>query len=261
MPTTVYASEPTRVAILANRPLLITALRTLLAQVPDLEAAGEASTGPQLRHVLDTEAPQVVLIDDSDPGWETVDILRQVCARGPRQIAVVILTDPAVVDWALDYLWAGADGLVVDTATLEEIANAVRAASAGHAVLPPPLTRRLVDLLVRRIPAQSGTAQMSTLTSREWEIFDLVAVGMSNHEVAEALVLSEKTVKFHVSNLLRKLGVRNRAQAIVCAWDHGVLTSARRGGGDVSAAGPPPCAHPRGLVQGTGSNPAVGLKQ
>ncbi|MDI5964588.1 response regulator transcription factor [Streptomyces sp. SL13] len=222
MPTTDPAGPVTKVAVLASRPLLVKALHTVLAEDPDLESAGAADSRSQLLHILDAQAPQVVLIDDSDPGWETIEILRRIRDHAARRIAVVILIDRAVDDSALEYLWAGADGLVLHNAALSEIVSAVRAASAGHAVLPPPLARRLVDLLVRRIPARAGAAQPSSLTSREQEIFDLIAAGMSNHEVALALVLSEKTVKFHVSNLLRKLGVRSRAQAIVCAWDQGV---------------------------------------
>ncbi|WP_405876690.1 response regulator transcription factor [Streptomyces sp. NBC_01136] len=229
MPAADPATRSIRVAVLAGRPLLVTALRTVLAGEPELEAAGEAGSRAQLLRLLDATEPQVVLIDDSDPGWETVDILRAVLGHTSRRIAVVVLIGQGVDDAALEYLWAGADGLVPHDAALSEIAAAIRAASAGHAVLPPPLTRRLVDLLVRRVPAQAAPPRVSTLTSREREIFDLIAAGMSNNEVARALVLSEKTVKFHVSNLLRKLGVRNRAQAIVWAWDQGVL-SGRQGG-------------------------------
>lgn len=232
MPAPDPAARRIRVAVLAGRPLLVAALRTVMAGEPQLEAAGEAGSRAQLLRLLDTEKPQVVLIDDSDPGWETVDILRAVLghtSRATHRIAVVVLIDQGVDDAALEYLWAGADGLVLHDAALSEIAAAIRAASAGHAVLPPPLTRRLVDLLVRRVPAQAAPPRVSTLTSREREIFDLITAGMSNNEVARALVLSEKTVKFHVSNLLRKLGVRNRAQAIVWAWDQGVLSGRQSG--------------------------------
>lgn len=258
MPTTPPGPGPVRVAVLARRPLLVTALRALLTQEPGLRSAGEAASWPQLRHLLDTAAPRVVLIDDADPGWDTAEVLRAL-GSVPRRTAAIVLVgeggqagpggpfgrggpgsrggpggrggsgSPAMDAGALEYLWAGADGFVLQDAALSEIAAAIRAVAAGHAVLPPPLTRRLVDLLVRRVPPQPDPPRVSTLTSREREIFDLVAAGMSNGEVAEALVLSEKTVKFHVSNLLRKLGVRNRAQAIVCAWDQGVLTG-RQGG-------------------------------
>ncbi|MEU6540456.1 response regulator transcription factor [Streptomyces sp. NPDC047000] len=239
-PGTAPGTGALRVAVLARRPLLVTALRALLTQEPGLRPAGEAASWPQLRRLLDTAAPRVVLIDDSDPGWDTADVLRAL-GSGPRRTAAIVLVGEGgrtgsggpggrTVDaGALEYLWAGADGFVLQDAALSEIAAAIRAVAAGHAVLPPPLTRRLVDLLVRRVPPQPDPPRVSTLTSREREIFDLVAAGMSNGEVAEALVLSEKTVKFHVSNLLRKLGVRNRAQAIVCAWDQQVLAG-RRGG-------------------------------
>ncbi|MET8291109.1 response regulator transcription factor [Streptomyces sp. NPDC051639] len=222
-------TRPIRIAVLARRPLLVTALRALLGAEAELEAVGVADSRPQLLRLLDEQEPRVVLIDDSDPGWETGDILRAVAERAGG-VAVVVLVDQCVDETALEYLRAGADGFVPLDAALSEIATAIRAVSDGYAVLPPPLTRRLVDLLVRRGPAQAVVPQVSTLTSREREIFDLIAAGMSNSEVAQALVLSEKTVKFHVSNLLRKLGVRSRAQAIVRAWDRGVLAGPGGGG-------------------------------
>ncbi|MFG2479643.1 LuxR C-terminal-related transcriptional regulator [Streptomyces fagopyri] len=223
-------TRPIRIAVLARRPLLVTALRALMAAEAELEAVGVADSRPQLLRLLDEQEPRVVLIDDSDPGWETGDILRAVVERAGGAVAAVVLADQCVDETALEYLRAGADGFVLHDAALSEIATAIRAVSDGYAVLPPPLTRRLVDLLVRRGPAQVVVPQVSTLTSREREIFDLIAAGMSNSEVARALVLSEKTVKFHVSNLLRKLGVRSRAQAIVRAWDRGVLAGPQGGG-------------------------------
>ncbi|MFJ8010075.1 LuxR C-terminal-related transcriptional regulator [Streptomyces fagopyri] len=223
-------TRPIRIAVLARRPLLVTALRALMAAEAELEAVGVADSRPQLLRLLDEQEPRVVLIDDSDPGWETGDILRAVVERAGGAVAAVVLVDQCVDETALEHLRAGADGFVLHDAALSEIATAIRAVSDGYAVLPPPLTRRLVDLLVRRGPAQVVVPQVSTLTSREREIFDLIAAGMSNSEVAQALVLSEKTVKFHVSNLLRKLGVRSRAQAIVRAWDRGVLAGPQGGG-------------------------------
>ncbi|MEU1535114.1 response regulator transcription factor [Streptomyces fagopyri] len=223
-------TRPIRIAVLARRPLLVTALRALMAAEAELEAVGVADSRPQLLRLLDEQEPRVVLIDDSDPGWETGDILRAVVERAGGAVAAVVLVDQCVDETALEHLRAGADGFVLHDAALSEIATAIRAVSDGYAVLPPPLTRRLVDLLVRRGPAQAVVPQVSTLTSREREIFDLIAAGMSNSEVAQALVLSEKTVKFHVSNLLRKLGVRSRAQAIVRAWDRSVLAGPQGGG-------------------------------
>lgn len=223
-------TRPIRIAVLARRPLLVTALRALMGAEAELEAVGVADSRPQLLRLLDETEPRVVLIDDSDPGWETGDILRAVVERAGGAVAAVVLVDQCVDETALEHLRAGADGFVLHDAALSEIATAIRAVSDGYAVLPPPLTRRLVDLLVRRGPAQAVVPQVSTLTSREREIFDLIAAGMSNSEVAQALVLSEKTVKFHVSNLLRKLGVRSRAQAIVRAWDRSVLAGPQGGG-------------------------------
>lgn len=210
------------VGILASRPMVKAALRAVIAEASDLESVAEATTQLQLDRVLGTRPPDVLLIDDADPGWETLGVVRRVRESGVRLAGVVILTDLAVLEHTLEYLRAGADALVLNDATLEEIATAIRAVSAGHAVVPPPLARQLIDLMVRRVPALRDTARLAALTSREQEIFELISAGMSNREVAQSLVLSEKTVKFHVSNLLRKLGLRNRTQAIVYARD-GIL--------------------------------------
>ncbi|MFV0126954.1 LuxR C-terminal-related transcriptional regulator [Streptomyces sp. HMX112] len=194
------------------------ALRTVIAESPDMELVAEATTPQQLNRILATEAPRIVLLDDADPAWDTADVLRRVRQHGHR-VGVVILSDPATMDGALEYLRTGADAVVLNDGAQDEVAAAVRAVSAGHAVIPPPLARKLVDLVGGRVPPLPAGDQLSTLTAREQEIFELVITGMSNQEVAQALVLSERTIKFHVSNLLRKLGVRNRTQAIVYARD------------------------------------------
>ncbi|MFD1277169.1 response regulator [Streptomyces kaempferi] len=142
-----YPADPDRRS--GPRPLLVTALRALLGAEAELEAVGVADSRPQLLRLLDEQEPRVVLIDDSDPGWETGDILRAVAERADG-VAVVVLVDQCVDETALEYLRAGADGFVPLDAALSEIATAIRAVSDGYAVLPPPLTRRLVDLLVRR---------------------------------------------------------------------------------------------------------------
>ncbi|SEM10204.1 response regulator transcription factor [Streptacidiphilus jiangxiensis] len=216
------------VVILASRPLIRAALRTALAGCPDIGEVAEATTAYQLDHALSARECQTVLIDDADPAWDTLAVVRRVreerVGGGRRdRVGVVILAESTATDDALSYLRAGADALVPNDGALDDVAAAVRAVAQGHAVVPPPLARKLVDLMGVHLPVQPGPDQMSGLTAREHEIFELIATGMSNQEVAQSLVLSEKTVKFHVSNLLRKLGVRNRTQAIVYARDNYLL--------------------------------------
>ncbi|MEV6328789.1 response regulator transcription factor [Streptomyces sp. NPDC051909] len=223
--------KPISVVILAGRPLTRAALRTAVAGSPGIGTVVEAGSTFHLDRSLDTKAPQVVLIDDADPGWDTLAVVRRLREEqrrsgsdGPAgRVGIVILADSAAVDSALSFLRAGADALVLNDGALDDIATAVRAVAEGHAVVPPPLARKLVDLMGAHLPTLPGPDQIDSLTAREQEIFELIATGMSNQEVAQSLVLSEKTVKFHVSNLLRKLGVRNRTQAIVYARDNCLL--------------------------------------
>jgi DNA-binding NarL/FixJ family response regulator len=213
------ARRTIKVAVLAGRPLVRAALRAALAEAPDLEAVDEAASGLQLDRLLDTEAPHVVVVDDADPAWDTLGMVSRIRGHGERQTGVVVLTDPAIMEQALQYLRAGARALVLHDGALEDIAAAVRAVAGGDALIAPPLARKLVDLVVHRVPARVGPPELPHLTPREREVLGLIASGMSNREIARTLFLSEKTVKFHASNVLQKLGARNRAQAIVYARD------------------------------------------
>lgn len=217
--------EEIKVAVLASRALTRVALRTVMAQAPGVEIVAEATTPFQLSHVVAAQRPQTLLLDDADPAWDTGEVLRGLREDAGRRVGVVILADAGALDDALTYLCEGADGVVLNDDAPAEVATAVRAVAEGHAVVPPPLARRLVDLVGMRGPATPAGDRLAELTAREQEIFELVIKGMSNQEVAETLVLSERTIKFHVSNLLRKLGVRNRTQAIVYARDRRLLQS------------------------------------
>ncbi|MEW2625167.1 response regulator transcription factor [Streptomyces sp. NPDC048106] len=226
------ARKEVKVAVLASRALTRVALRTVMARSPGVQIVAEATTPFQLDHALAVKRPQALLLDDADPAWDTAEVLRGLRENTGRRVGVVILADAGALDDALAYLCDGADGVVLNDDAPAEVATAIRAVAAGHAVVPPPLARRLVDLVGVRRPAVPAQDQLAALTAREQEIFELVIKGMSNQEVAETLVLSERTIKFHVSNLLRKLGVRNRTQAIVYARDRRLLPD------------PAPCVNP-----------------
>jgi DNA-binding NarL/FixJ family response regulator len=145
----------------------------------------------------------------------------------PRQ-KVLILTTFGLDEYIIDALRAGASGFLLKDAPVEELLAAVSAVAAGDAQLSPAVTRRLLDQVARRLPAPvaHGEDALGDLTEREREVLRLLALGLSNSEIAEALVVSEPTVKTHVSNVLRKLGLRDRVQAVIFAYENGLVAPA-----------------------------------
>lgn len=207
------------VAVYASRPLTRAGLRAALNEAPGLAVVGDASSALQLERLLRELVPQVVVVDDEGCEPDGLDLVRRLAEQGDGRTAVVVLTKIALGERVLEYLRVGARALVLGDGALNEIAQAVVAVASGHALIAPPLAAVLVDLMLRRIPASAYGADLSALTPREQETLGLIASGLSNQEIARTLFLSEKTVKFHVSNLLGKLGLRNRSQAIVYARD------------------------------------------
>ena len=139
---------------------------------------------------------------------------------------MLILTTFGLDEYIIEALRAGASGFLLKDAPTQEVVDAVRAVAAGDAVLAPAVTRQLLDQVGRRLPAAMSRApeDLKELTDREREVLRMLAVGLSNAEIAEALVLSEATVKTHVSNLLGKLGLRDRVQAVIYAYESGLIT-------------------------------------
>jgi DNA-binding NarL/FixJ family response regulator len=147
----------------------------------------------------------------------------------PRQ-KVLILTTFGLDDYIIEALRAGASGFLLKDAPVEELVRAVRAVAAGDAQLSPAVTKRLLDQVARRLPAavQRATGALADLTEREGEVLRLLAVGMSNAEIAAALFVSEPTVKTHVSSVLQKLGLRDRVQAVIYAYENGLVAPGQR---------------------------------
>ncbi|WP_051450257.1 response regulator transcription factor [Actinospica robiniae] len=210
------------VVVCASRPLTRAGLRAALNETAGVTVVGDAETPMQLERLLREQAPQVVVVDDEGCESDGIELVRRLAERSGGRIAVVVLTELELGERVLEYLRVGARALVLGDGSLGEIAQAVVAVASGHALIAPPLAAVLVDLMLRRIPAAAYGAGLSSLTPREQETLGLIASGLSNQEIAKTLFLSEKTVKFHVSNLLGKLGLRNRSQAIVYARDSGV---------------------------------------
>ena len=193
--------------------------KAVLEATGSIEVVAEAGTGEEAVRAATAHAPDVVLMDIRMPEMDGIEATR----RLPRQ-RVLILTTFGLDDYIIDALRAGASGFLLKDAPTHEVVAAVRAVAAGDAVLAPAVTRQLLDQVGRRLPtAVSRTPREAELTEREREVLSMLATGMSNSEISEALVLSEATVKTHVSNLLGKLGLRDRVQAVIYAYETGLI--------------------------------------
>jgi DNA-binding NarL/FixJ family response regulator len=193
--------------------------KAVLEATGSIEVVAEAGTGEEAVRAATAHAPDVVLMDIRMPEMDGIEATR----RLPRQ-RVLILTTFGLDDYIIDALRAGASGFLLKDAPTHEVVAAVRAVAAGDAVLAPAVTRQLLDRVGRRLPtAVSRTPREAELTEREREVLSMLATGMSTSEISEALVLSEATVKTHVSNLLGKLGLRDRVQAVIYAYETGLI--------------------------------------
>jgi DNA-binding NarL/FixJ family response regulator len=220
-----------RVVIADDQPMMRAGFKAVLEATGNIEVVAEAGTGEEAVLAARRHDPDVVLMDIRMPGLDGIEATRRL--PGHR---VLILTTFGLDEYIIEALRAGASGFLLKDAPTQEVVDAVRAVAAGDAVLAPAVTRQLLDQVGRRLPAAMSRAPegLSELTDREQQVLRMLAVGLSNAEIAEALVLSEATVKTHVSNLLGKLGLRDRVQAVIYAYESGLITpgspaSPRRG--------------------------------
>jgi DNA-binding NarL/FixJ family response regulator len=197
---------------------------------PDIEVAGEAGDGERALHVLRSTSADVVLMDVRMPRMDGIEATRQICAR-PEGPKVIILTTFDLDEYAFAALKAGAAGFLLKDAGPEQLIEAIRAVSSGDAVVAPSTTRRLIDRFVQHIPDEAKAADrpLARLTAREGEVLQLVARGLSNGEIASQLYVSEATVKTHVGRILNKLHLRDRVQAVVFAYETGLIRSGQNG--------------------------------
>jgi DNA-binding NarL/FixJ family response regulator len=212
-----------RVLLVDDQPLLRTGFRLILQSEPDLEVVGEAGDGEVALAQVRALRPDVVLMDIRMPRMDGVEATRRLTTLDapPR---VLVLTTYELDEYVVDSLRAGASGFLLKDVPAEDLVEAVRVVHRGEAVVAPRVTRRLLDRFARLLPAaDTGTAPLPELTEREHQVLLLVARGLSNAEIAGELVLSETTVKTHVSNLLMKLGLRDRVQAVVLAYERGIV--------------------------------------
>jgi DNA-binding NarL/FixJ family response regulator len=213
--------SPLRVVIADDQPMMRAGFKAVLEATGSIEVVAEAATGEEAVAAATRHAPDVVLMDIRMPGMDGIEATR----RLPRQ-RVLILTTFGLDEYIIEALRAGASGFLLKDAPTREVVEAVRAVAAGDAVLAPAVTRQLLDQVGRRLPAAVARTSdgLGALTDREQEVLRMLAVGMSNAEIATALVVSEPTVKTHVSNLLGKLGLRDRVQAVIYAYESGLIT-------------------------------------
>ena len=217
----------TTILLADDQELVRAGLRMILAAEPDIEVVGEAPDGEAAVDLAHELRPDVVLMDIRMPGLDGIEATRRIAAAsGPP---VIVLTTFGLDEYVFRALRAGASGFLLKNTPPEQLAEAVRLVHGGNALIAPELTRALIEAFVRA-PEPAGRTPQSlrdTLTRREVEVMTLVARGLSNTEIAQALVISETTAKTHVGHILGKLGLRDRAQAIVLAYESRLVTPPR----------------------------------
>ena len=217
------------VLLVDDQALLRMGLRLVLEAEDDLSVVGEAGDGSVAVTQVAALEPDVVVMDVRMPGTNGIEATSMIVAEHPRT-RVLILTTFDLDEYAFEALRAGASGFLIKDAPPTELVQAIRTVASGDAVVSPRITRRMLELFADRMPGAGAATEpaavdprVSSLTPREAEVLQAVAQGLSNVEIAEKLVLSETTVKTHVGRVLAKLGVRDRVQAVVLAYETGVV--------------------------------------
>ncbi|MCT2590022.1 response regulator transcription factor [Streptomyces sp. N2-109] len=216
-----------RVMLVDDQALLRTGFRMVLAAQPDMEVVAEAGDGVQALEVLRGTKVDVILMDVRMPHLDGVEATRRICdGSGGHEPKVLILTTFDLDEYAFSALKAGASGFMLKDVPPDELLSAIRAVHSGDAVVAPSTTRRLIDRFSSVLPAtvpEPLARELERLTTREREVLVLIAQGLSNGEIAANLTLSEATVKTHVGRILTKLGLRDRVQAVVLAYETGLV--------------------------------------
>ncbi|GIJ75220.1 response regulator [Virgisporangium ochraceum] len=213
-----------RVVLVDDQPLMRMGLRTMIEVEPDLDLVGEAGDGAAALDLIRATRPDVALMDVRMPGLDGLDALGRITADpGLRACRVVILTTFELDEYVFEALRRGAAGFLTKDAEPAELLRGIRVVAAGEALLSPKVTRRVIETFGGAAPtARPVTADLSALTDREREIVGWVATGLSNDEIAAALVVSPATVRTHVGRALVKLHARDRAQLVVLAYQSGL---------------------------------------
>ncbi len=217
-------ARPIRVLVVDDQELVRAGFCVILEGADGITVAGEAGDGAAAVAQAAALRPDVVLMDVRMPGMDGLEATRLVTALPVTPPKVVMLTTFDLDDYVYEALRAGASGFLLKDSPRADLISAVRAAAAGDALLAPSVTRRLIEAFARRPPeAAPSPARLAALTARERDVLLLIARGRSNAEIAVALFVTEATVKTHVSNLLAKLGLRDRVQAVILAYETGIV--------------------------------------
>ncbi len=219
----------TSVLIVDDQGMVRAGFRSLLEGEPGLEVVGEAANGEEAVEAVSRLAPDVTLMDIRMPVLDGIAATRRILEAG-APTRVLVLTTFDLDEYVFEALRAGASGFLLKDAPADELAAAIRVVAAGDSLLAPGVTRRVIDAFVRRGSPETARTdpRLATLTPREVEVLGLLARGLSNLDIAEKLFVSEATTKTHVSNVLAKLGLRDRVQAVIHAYEHGVVVAGRR---------------------------------
>jgi DNA-binding NarL/FixJ family response regulator len=211
-----------RLLIADDQELVRTGFRVILNAEPDLDVVGEAKDGRETIDAVRSLSPDVVLMDIRMPNLDGIEATRRIAAEenSPR---ILILTTFDLDEYVYDALRAGASGFLLKDAGADELIQAVRIVAAGEALLAPSITRRLIEDYARRPPRREQPAALAELTPRELEVLRLLARGISNADIARELVLGDATVKTHVARIFAKLNLHDRAQAVVLAYESGLV--------------------------------------
>jgi DNA-binding NarL/FixJ family response regulator len=209
-----------RVALADDQALVRAGFRMIVESQPDMQVAGEAADGQEAVDLVKREKPDIVLMDIRMPRLDGIAATRQVATT----TRVVILTTYELDEYVFDALAAGASGFLLKAAPPEDLIRAIREVASGDALLAPSVTRRLIEEFAKRPePSARKPKELATLTEREVEVLREVARGLTNGEIAKELHVSETTIKTHVAHLLDKLDLRDRVQAVILAYEAGLI--------------------------------------
>jgi DNA-binding NarL/FixJ family response regulator len=215
-----------RVLITDDQALVRTGFRMILESEDDIDVVGEAADGREAVDKAVSASPDVILMDIRMPDLDGIEATRRILAQGGENAPkILMLTTFDLNEYVYEALQAGASGFLLKDVPAEQLADGVRVVARGDALLAPSVTKRLLEEFAHARPATTGTPEgLDELTPREMEVFHLIARGLSNAEIAAELVVSDTTVKTHVARVLMKLGLRDRIQAVVLAYESGVIS-------------------------------------
>jgi DNA-binding NarL/FixJ family response regulator len=216
----------TTVLIADDDHLMRAGLTAVLESDGDIEVVGQASTGREAIALTRRREPDVVLMDVQMPDLDGIEATRQLTGAAPGA-RILILTTFEEDDYIFGGLRAGASGFLLKRTRPEDLIRAVHTVAAGESLLSPSVTRRVIDRMARQAAPDVGEVSIEELTPREREVLHLLAAGLSNAEIATELVIEESTVKTHVKRILMKLGLRDRVQAVIFAYEHGLAPTQR----------------------------------